>query len=95
MAGKSTHRHDQKSWWPEPDEYAAAKDVLQNRGYNMTAYLRACVRWLDAEPDAALATLAAHWPPPRPRGRPFLVDEADTAGPRPNGAASARPEPPT
>ncbi|MBV9010645.1 MAG: hypothetical protein JO272_01120 [Pseudonocardiales bacterium] len=37
---------------------------------HMSAFLRACLRWLECDPDQALATLMPHWPDPRPSGRP-------------------------
>lgn len=65
------HRAPQRTWRPEPDEYDEAKRLLSARGHELTQFLRACVRWLRADPEAALAVLASHWPEPRPRGRPW------------------------
>lgn len=47
-----------------------ARERLAARGHTVGAYLRACLRWLARDPDAALAVLSADWPGPRPRGRP-------------------------
>jgi hypothetical protein len=55
---------------PEPEEYAAAKAKLDARGKHMSAFLRVCLRWLDHDPDQALAILGPLWPDPRPSGRP-------------------------
>lgn len=66
----SQHAQPQRSFRPEPDEYAAAKAQLTGRGRHVGAYLRACLRWLDSDPDTALDTLAPHWPTPRTPGRP-------------------------
>ncbi|KAA2245896.1 hypothetical protein F0L68_41160 [Solihabitans fulvus] len=66
----SQHGQKQRSWRPEPDEYADAKAALNARGRSMSAYLRACLRWLNSDPDAALAALSPVWPEPRLTGRP-------------------------
>ncbi|MGH8964148.1 MAG: hypothetical protein ACRDXB_02295 [Actinomycetes bacterium] len=62
------HNLKSKAFRPEPDEYTSAMDVLGDR--QMDDFLRACLRALRENPEAFLATLAPHWPPPRPRGRP-------------------------
>ncbi|MFI5614678.1 hypothetical protein [Amycolatopsis sp. NPDC051903] len=64
------HRTPSRSFWPEPDEYAEAKAALGAQGRFVNDYLRACLRWLNASPEAALETLQSHWPPPRRPGRP-------------------------
>jgi hypothetical protein len=61
-------RLDPRSFRPEPAEYADAQQDLTKRKRRMTDFLRACLAWLHADPDGALATLAPHWPAPRPRG---------------------------
>lgn len=71
----SQHDQPQRSWRPDPDEYQTAKSLLSDRGRSITAYLRACLRWLEHEPDVALATLAPHWPGPRRMGRPPSADD--------------------
>jgi len=64
---------------PDAGERAEASAALARRGRTMSDYLRACLRWLRADPDTALATLDKHWPEPRPRpGRP-RKDAAATA----------------
>lgn len=65
------HSQPQRSFRPERDEYDAAKKELAQRGHHVGDYLRACLRWLNREPDTALATLEAVWPDPRPSGRRF------------------------
>lgn len=62
--------HAQKTFTlrPDPDEIQPATAVLHDRDATVTEYLRACLRWLNADPGAAMATLAEHWPPPRPSG---------------------------
>jgi hypothetical protein len=67
---RDSHAQDPVSFRPDAEEYDAAKAILDARGQVMTAYLRACLRWLDHDPDTALATLAPLWPDPRPTGRP-------------------------
>jgi hypothetical protein len=57
-----------RSFRPDPDDYAKAQEQLRQRGRRMGDYLRACIAWLLADPDAAIEALQAHWPPPRPRG---------------------------
>lgn len=64
------HRGTARSFWPDEDEYAAAKTALGQRGRYISDYLRACLRWLTADPSTALETLREHWPPPRRPGRP-------------------------
>ena len=81
MTSGDPHKAKQRSWRPENDEYFGAKDLLEARGSGLTEYLRACVRWLQADPDAALAMLGEHWPEPRTRGRP-RVEEPSPEAPR-------------
>ncbi|WP_085944485.1 hypothetical protein [Actinopolymorpha alba] len=64
------HGQAARSFRPDPDEYAAAQAVLSSRGEHMNTYLRACLRWLQHDPNAVLDTLAPHWPGPRSTGRP-------------------------
>ncbi|MFC0431082.1 hypothetical protein [Kutzneria buriramensis] len=75
----SQHDQPQRSWRPDPDEYETAQSLLSDRGQSITAYLRACLRWLEHEPDAALAALAPYWPEPRPTGRPRSPKPATTS----------------
>ena len=49
---------------------AAASKVLSDRELEMRAFIVACLAALAADPDRFLATLAPHWPAPKPRGRP-------------------------
>jgi len=60
---------------PEPSESQPAEKLLEKRGHTMTEYLRACLLWLNADPDAALATLAPVWPEPRRKGRPPKAED--------------------
>lgn len=66
----SQHRHKSRGFRPDPGEYEAAAEHLERRGRTPGAYLRACLRWLDADPDAALAAVGPFWPDVRPTGRP-------------------------
>jgi hypothetical protein len=66
----SQHRQPLHGFRPDPVEYEAARQRLEARGHTVGAYLRACLRWLARDPDAALAALSADWPGPRPMGRP-------------------------
>lgn len=70
----SQHKQRQGSWRPDPDEYETTKSLLSARGKNITGFMRACMRWLRHDPDAALAVLAEHWPSPRRFGRPPRQD---------------------
>ena len=62
------HLFPGKTFYPDPGELQPAVDRIGVRGVSL--FLRACLRWLQSDPDTALATLAAHWPPERPTGRP-------------------------
>jgi hypothetical protein len=71
MAGvASQHRYAPRAFRPAPDEWSPAEEILKTRGIVPGMFLRACLRWLASDPDAALALLASHWPDPRPLGRP-------------------------
>jgi hypothetical protein len=71
MAGvPSQHLHPTHAFRPEPGEWDPAEAILTARGVKPGAFLRACLRWLASDPDAAFAALARHWPRDRPRGRP-------------------------
>ena len=65
----SQHSNTQRSWRPDPDEYATSKARLAEHGHPMTAYLRAALRWLNHDPEQALATLTPYLPDTR-LGRP-------------------------
>lgn len=84
----SQHSATTRNFRPDEDEYVPAMGELGSRGRHMTDYLRACLRWLHADPDTALATLAPHWPPPRRYGRRPHNASADgkptPAGPAPS-----------
>jgi hypothetical protein len=75
----SQHSNKQRSWRPDPDEYKASQDLLADRGRTMTAYLGAALRWLNHDPEQALAALSPHWPDTR-LGRP-RTPHPDPAGP--------------
>ncbi|CRY84590.1 hypothetical protein SAMN05421776_11336 [Nocardia farcinica] len=81
MTPSDPHKAPQRTWRPENDEYDDAKKLLRARGRGLTEYLRACVRWLRADPDTALAILGEHWPEPRTRGRP-RTEESSHEAPR-------------
>lgn len=56
---------------PDAAERAAASSQLTSRGRVMSDFLRACLRWVADDPDAALAAVGKHWPEQRQRtGRP-------------------------
>jgi hypothetical protein len=76
----SQHRRGTKTFRPDPADYAAAKDLLADRGHHVSSYLTACLRWLRADPDAALAAVANSWPQSRPVGRPPTDQASDAAG---------------
>jgi predicted GIY-YIG superfamily endonuclease len=64
------HRIKAKAFRPEPDEYDDGMELLDERGWEMDGFLRACLRLLREEPERLLSLLAPHRPPPKPRGRP-------------------------
>ena len=68
MTTSGPHNLKSKAFRPEIDEYTDAQQALDGR--KMDDFLRACLRALRADPEVFLASLEAHWPPPRPRGRP-------------------------
>jgi hypothetical protein len=70
FAMSSEHRLKPLNFRPELDERTDAKAALDERGWQMEPFLRACLRLLHAEPERMLAMLAPHRPPPRPMGRP-------------------------
>jgi hypothetical protein len=88
----SQHRHPSHGFRPDPGEYAAARDRLQARGRTVGAYLRACLRWLNHDPDAALAALAGNWPEPRQSGRPRRRTGTPLPAPQPDGPDGAAPQ---
>ncbi|HEX4830349.1 MAG TPA: hypothetical protein VH478_04570 [Trebonia sp.] len=66
----SQHRNQARAFRPEDGEWNPAEEILTARGLVPGAFLRACLRWLASDPDAALDTLEGHWPGTRPLGRP-------------------------
>jgi hypothetical protein len=66
----SQHQHPAHGFRPDPDDWAAAAARLEADGRTVGTYLRACLRFIASDPDAALAALAPHWPEPRLTGRP-------------------------
>ena len=85
----SQHRHPLHGFRPEPAEYEGARASLEARGRTVGAYLRACLRWLARDPDAALAALAGDWPGPRPTGRPAV--DRQLSGTEPDVSDPGRP----
>jgi hypothetical protein len=71
MAGvPSQHGNPPHGFRPAADEWDPVEEILKTRGIVPGTFLRACLRWLASDPDAALTALAGHWPDPRPLGRP-------------------------
>ncbi len=70
ILGGVGHRHPSHGFRPDPEDFEAATAELAARGHTVGTYLRACLRWVGRDPDAALAAVAACWPGPRPTGRP-------------------------
>ena len=68
------HRGQTRTFRPDQTEYGPAQRQLDARGHDMTAFLRACLRWVDHDADAALTTLGPFWPDARPRGAAAYVD---------------------
>jgi hypothetical protein len=65
----SQHKYPAKTYRPEPTEHADVTALLPP-GLTMDGLARACLRWVRANPEEALAVLAPHWPPAKPIGRP-------------------------
>lgn len=64
------HEHSAKTFRPDTcHEYAPARTVLTDAGVDMNRFLRACLRWLVADPAAALRTVTPHLPPVAFKGR--------------------------
>lgn len=66
----SHHTDPQLNVRPPAELLEQAKEVLSSRGHEIRAFVVACMRALNADPDAFLALLGEHWPEPKPRGRP-------------------------
>jgi hypothetical protein len=54
---------------PERAEYTAARARLKAKGKQMNAFLRACLRQLNRDPNGFLVLLAQDWPHPGPQRR--------------------------
>lgn len=65
----SQHEYPAKTYRPEPSEHQEVKDLLPAER-TMDGLVRACLRWVRAEPERALEVLAPYWPPKKPVGRP-------------------------
>lgn len=70
LSVSDNHKLKPLNFRPELDERTEAKDVLDERGWEMEPFLRACLRLLREEPERLLAMLQPHRPPPRQMGRP-------------------------
>lgn len=70
LSMSSQHRLKPTNFRPETDEFEPVKQAMDDQGREMDAFLRACLRWYRHDPESATETLAPHWPPSRPRGRP-------------------------
>lgn len=57
----------------DPREYDYAAGLLAARDRTIGDFLNAALRWLNQDPDTALATLAPVWPPQRVAGRRAVV----------------------
>lgn len=65
----SQHQFTTRTFRPAPDEFTGASANLPE-GKTMDAFLRACLRGLRDDPEAALAFVETRWPAPKKRGRP-------------------------
>lgn len=54
------HRYPTRNFRPSLDEYDPAKTAIEAAGTNVNRVLRAVLRWITADPGAALRTLAPH-----------------------------------
>jgi hypothetical protein len=70
LSVSDNHRLKPLNFRPEPDERTGAKGALDQHGWEMEPFLRACLRMVQADPEQMLAILTPHRPPPRPMGRP-------------------------
>jgi hypothetical protein len=82
----SQHSQRLRGFRPDPAEYDAAKAALDARGWHMGEFLRSCLRWLNADPSGALATLHPTRPDPRPMGRPSPVQQDPPVDPDGDGS---------
>lgn len=64
----------QRTFRPDETEYSDAQAVLKARDLQVTAFLRAALRWVADNPDEAIAVLEPVWPPPRAVGRPARAE---------------------
>src|SRR5258707_4701734 len=71
------HRYPARAIRPDPEEIKPAEARLGR--VRLGEYLRACLRWLNADPDAALGAVERHSPPERPNGRPPQAPPEDSA----------------
>lgn len=78
----SRHREPGLTVRPPADLKARASTALSDRGKEMQAFITACLRALDADPDGFLAVLTEHWPAPKPRGRPRKSPPQDSNSPQ-------------
>jgi hypothetical protein len=79
----SQHARRNRNYRPEPSEYDPAHATIEQAGHNMDRLVRAMLRWFNADPQGALATLApylAEVEQATPRGRP-PVNPAASPGP--------------
>lgn len=73
MAPAGVHRNPARTFRPTDDEYQPAKAAAEAAGWDIATLLRAALRWVNRDPDAALAALADDLAAVRedtPRGRP-------------------------
>lgn len=74
----SRHREPGITVRPPAHIASKAKGQLDARDLEMTAFIGACLNALNAAPDAFLTSLADHWPPAKPLGRPPKKTPQDT-----------------
>jgi hypothetical protein len=69
----SQHQHPSRAFRPDPAEYDPAKATVQAAGHEISHALRAALRWIRDDPQAALAVLTPYMQAvaaDSPRGRP-------------------------
>jgi hypothetical protein len=77
----SQHANTSHGFRPDPQDFETASGHLELRGRTMGTYLRACVRWLAEDPDAALAAVDSRWPETKPPGWPHVAPADEAAVP--------------
>jgi hypothetical protein len=81
MSGSRGSQHAEKAITVRPPAALRedAKAKLRAHGRDMNSFLVACMAAFAADPGSFLDQLGAHWPPPKPYGRPLKRDARGAA----------------